>query len=133
MSYSIYDSFLTLDACKYYCKQVAARLNLSIYEYFYDNLVEKQFEDTDITHYREFMSYESWQVKFRLNKPKTIMKMGLDAYVAQKRELTFHLTIRGYSFLYVVKFYEPVVHEVPVVTTDLYVQDASGQMCMVLN
>lgn len=141
MSYSIYESFLTLEDCIYYCKQVAARLNLTTYEYFYDNRIKKKFnaikKDEDgnvklridntakfLNEFAVFKDYELYRIKFNLTKPKTIMKMGLDAYVAEKKELKFNITIKGYSFLYAVEFHE---------SKPLYIIEDSGQMCMLLN
>lgn len=153
---SIYYPFLPLEHCVTYCKQVAERLNLATYDYFYDNRIKKQFStvkkddagnviltiDNTEKFRREFKvfgEYDPFYIKFKLAKPKTIMKMGLDEYVAKNRELRFHINMTGFSFLYTVEFYEPTVEEVSVIAPvievpdDLYTIDKTGQMCMVLN
>lgn len=112
MSYSIYDSFLTIADCKYYCKQVASRLNLNVYDYFYDNRNKIKFPgDSNIRNFEDFKSYEDWRVRFNLACPKTIKKIGLDEYVTRKHELKFNLTIKGYSFLYICRFSDPNYNE----------------------
>lgn len=111
MAYSIYDKFLTISDCKYYCKQVAKQTGLSMFDYFYDKHTETQLPG-DFNIYHEFQCnhhYELWQIKFNLTKPKTIMKMGLNQYVLEHKELRFHLTIKGHSFLYICKFSHPQV------------------------
>lgn len=105
MSYSIFDSFLTIADCKYYCKQLASKLNVSYYDYFYDNRNKIQFPgDTDIYKFKDFRCLEAWRLKFNLTKPKTIMKLGLENYVSKNHELVFNLTVKGYSFTYVCHF-----------------------------
>ena len=106
MSYSIYDSFLTVADCKYYCNQIAKKLNLNTYDYFYDKSSEIQFPgDSNIYAFQDFKSYEDWRIRFNLTKPKTIKKLGLEEYVCKNKELVFNLTIKGMRFLYVCKFY----------------------------
>ena len=106
MSYSIYDSFLTVADCKYYCNQLAKKLNLNTYDYFYDKSSEVQFPgDSNIYTFQDFKSYEDWRIRFNLTKPKTIKKLGLEEYVSKYHELAFNLTIKGMRFLYVCKFY----------------------------
>lgn len=106
MSYSIYDSFLTITDCKYYCNQIAKKLNLNTYDYFYDKSSEIQFPgDSNIRTFQDFKSYEDWRIRFNLTKPKTIKKLGLEEYVYKNKELVFNLTIKGIRFLYVCKFY----------------------------
>lgn len=105
MSTTIYDSFLTILDCKYYCNQIAKKLDLIMYDYFYDNLNQVKFPgDSNLRNFDVFKYYEDWQIKFNLTKPKIIMKMGLDEYVSKNHELRFNLTIKGFSFLYVCKF-----------------------------
>ena len=53
MSYSIYDSFLTITDCKYYCNQIAKKLNLNTYDYFYDKYSEMQFPGDIVGQTRE--------------------------------------------------------------------------------
>ena len=106
MAYSIYDSFLTIQDCKYYCNQVANKLNLKTYDYFYDKSCDTKFDgDSNIYNFKVLQSYESWRIRFNLTKPKTIMKLGLDNYISKNKELVFNLTIKGFSFIYVCKFY----------------------------
>ena len=106
MSYSIYDSFLTITDCKYYCNQLAKKLNLNTYDYFYDKSSEIQFPgDSNIRTFQDFKSYEDWRIRFNLTKPKTIKKLGLEEYISKHHELAFNLTIKGFRFLYVCKFY----------------------------
>ena len=106
MSYSIYDSFLTITDCKYYCNQIAKKLNLNTYDYFYDKYSEMQFPgDSNIYAFQDFKSYEDWRIRFNLTKPNTIKKLGLEEYVYKNKELVFNLAIKGMRFLYVCKFY----------------------------
>lgn len=136
MSYSIYDQFLTHSNARYYCEQIAKELNLDIYDYFYDNYTEQKFPgESDIYKFKAFQCYDTYRIKFNLCKPKTIMKTGLNAWVLKTMELRFHLTIKGFSFVYVVKFSsKKAAHTVPNdIPGDLYVQEESGQMCMILN
>lgn len=127
MSYSIYDHFLTVADCKYYCKEVANRLNLKTFDYFFDKYSELQFPgDSNIYAFDAFRGYQNWQIKFNLTKPATIKKMGLDEYVSKYHELKFNLTIKGMSFLYVCKF-SPIKEEV------IYVQEPSGQLAFNFN
>lgn len=134
MSYSIYDSFLTVADCKYYCKQIANRLDLNTFDYFFDKYSELQFPgDSNIRSFEAFRGYEDWRLRFNLTKPATIKKMGLDEYVSKNKELVFNLTIKGFRFLYVCKFSE----KNPNVNTDvyntLYIEDTdTGQMRFVL-
>jgi hypothetical protein len=105
MSYSIYDNFLTIADCKFYCNEVAKKLDLSVYDYFFDKHTHLKFPgDTDIYSFEAFKQYQYWQVKFNLTKPGTIRKIGLDEYVSKHHELVFNLTIRGFSFVYICRF-----------------------------
>ena len=104
---SIYDNFLTINDCKFYCNQLAQRLDLTIYDYFYDNHTQLKFPgDASLRNFDFLKSYEDWRIKFNLSKPKTIMKMGLDEYISKNHELDFYLTIKGFSFMYICKFSE---------------------------
>lgn len=137
MSYSIYDSFLTIADCKYYCKQIAQKLNLDVYDYFYDNHTQTQFPgDSNIYGFNSFRCYESWKIKFNLTKPKTIKKMGLDEYVSKNHELVFNLTIRGFSFVYVCHFSAKNQNETIKgyvdMNNNLYIEETDGQLCFSL-
>ena len=102
MAYSIYDSFLTVSDCKYYCNQLAKKLNLSTYDYFYDKYSEMQFpSDSNIYGFEVLKEYENWRIRFNLTKPKTIKKMGIEEYVSKNKELIFNLTIKGFSPFYI--------------------------------
>jgi hypothetical protein len=135
MAYSIYDSFLTISDCKYYCKQVAKKLGLTVYDYFYDKYTETQFPgDSNI--YQFFNQYEQWRIRFNLTQPRIISRIGLEEYVSKNRELKFNLTIKGFSFIYVCKFSIPneIRHgSVDNNTQTLYIEDsATGQYSFVL-
>ena len=136
MAYSIYDSFLTVSDCKYYCSQLAKKLNLSTYDYFYDKYSETQFPgDSNIYTFQVFKSYEDWRIRFNLTKPKTIKKLGIEEYVSKNKELVFNLTIKGFRFLYVCKFSNPkeVTHAVlDNYTKTVYVEESNGQLSFVL-
>ena len=136
MAYSIYDSFLTITDCKYYCNQLAKKLNLSTYDYFYDKYSEVQFSgDSNIYAFQGFKSYENWRIRFNLTKPKTIKKLGIEEYVSKNKELVFNLTIKGMRFLYVCKFSNPkeVTHAVlDNHTKTVYIQEDSGQLSFIL-
>lgn len=137
MSYSIYDSFLTVSDCKYYCNQLAKRLGLSVYDYFYDKHTDKQFPgNSNLYNFKVFQEYEQWRIRFNLTRPRTISRIGLDEYVMQNRELTFNLTIKGFSFLYVCKFsiHNEIRHgSVDDNTKTLYIEDsATGQYSFML-
>lgn len=131
MAYSIFDKFLTVADCKYYCNQIATRLNLNTYDYFYDKGSETKFPGNSvISSFAEFRQYEKWKIKFNLNRPATIKKMGLDEYVLRYHELSFHLTIRGYSFIYVCKFSNPKQIERGKLddnTKTIYIEETGGQ------
>ena len=136
MSYSIYDSFLTVSDCKYYCNQLAKKLNLNIYDYFYDKYSEMQFSgDSNIYAFHIFKSYEGWRIRFNLTKPNTIKKMGIEEYVSKNKELVFNLTIKGFRFLYVCKFSNPkeVTHGiVDNNTKTVYIEESNGQLSFIL-
>lgn len=140
MSYSIYDKFLTVSSCKHYCNQAAKRLNLITFDYFYDKRNELQFPgDSNIKQFKEFRDYQDWQIKFNLCKPATIKKTGLDEYILKHRELTFHLTIKGYSFLYICKFSSNNHNETDIingivepVSDVVYIEDEGGQLRFIL-
>ena len=136
MAYSIYDSFLTITDCKYYCNQLAKKLNLSTYDYFYDKSSEVQFSgDSNIYAFQGFKSYEDWRIRFNLTKPKTIKKIGIEEYVSKNKELIFNLTIKGFRFLYVCKFSNPkeITHAVVDNNTKtVYVEEDSGQLSFIL-
>ena len=136
MAYSIYDSFLTVTDCKYYCNQLAKKLNLSTYDYFYDKYSEMQFPgDSNIYAFQVFKSYEDWRIRFNLTRPKTIKKMGIEEYVSKNKELIFNLTIKGFRFLYVCKFSNPkeVTHTVlDNYTKTVYVEESNGQLSFIL-
>ena len=136
MAYSIYDSFLTVSDCKYYCNQLAKKLNLNIYDYFYDKYSEMQFPgDSNIYGFEVLKEYENWRIRFNLTKPNTIKKMGIEEYVSKNKELVFNLTIKGFRFLYVCKFSNPkeITHAVVDNNTKtVYVQEDSGQLSFIL-
>ena len=136
MAYSIYDSFLTVSDCKYYCNQLAKKLNLSTYDYFYDKYSEMQFpSDSNIYGFEVLKEYENWRIRFNLTKPKTIKKMGIEEYVSKNKELIFNLTIKGFRFLYVCKFSNPkeLTHAVlDNHTKTVYVEEDSGQLSFIL-
>lgn len=140
MSYSIYDHFLTIADCKYYCNQIAKRLNLTVFDYFYDKYNQIQFPgDSNIYKFDAFRCYEDWRVRFNLTKPATIKKIGIDEYVSRHHELVFNLTIKGFSFVYVCKFSannlnENIVYGVVEPNTNtLYIEETdTGQLRLVL-
>ena len=141
MAYSIYDKFLTISDCKYYCNQIANRLGLSTFDYFYDKYTELQFPgDSNLRTFKVFNDYEDWKIKFNLCKPATISKMGIDAYVLKHKELTFHLTLKGFSFIYVCKFSAKNHNETDNViygvlepkTNIVYEEESNGQLAMIL-
>lgn len=136
MSYSIYEPFLTINDCKYYCNQIAKRLNLNVFDYFYDNRNQIQFPgDSNLYNFNVFKCYEDWQIKFNLTRPKTIMKMGLDEYVFKYHELKFNLTIKGFSFLYICRFSANNYNETANINTNdsLYIEETdTHQLCFVL-
>ena len=133
MSCSIFDKFLTVAGCKYYCNQIASRLNLRTFDYFYDKRNCIQFPgDSNIYSFKEFREYEKWRIRFNLTRPATIKKAGLDEYVLSHKELTFNLTIKGYSFVYVCKFSQPNCNEIKHGylddnTKSIYIEEANGQ------
>lgn len=105
---SIFDKFLTVQHCDYYANQVAKKLNLKTYSYYWDNSSQTQIpSSSNILNWGVLKSYEPWRIKFNLTKPKTIMKMGLEEYVSKNHELRFNLAIKGFSILYVIQFYNP--------------------------
>lgn len=140
---SIFDKFQTVASCKYYTKQVADKLNLDTFDYFWDGSSETQFPgNSDIYKFEEFRYEQPWKIKFNLTKPKTIMKIGLEEYVSKYKELAFNLTLKGHRFLYIVKFYEKqesnfVIEEtVPdevITPTFVFDQDIDGQLSFVFN
>ena len=105
MATSIFDKFLTVKDCKYYCNEVAKRLDLDVFDYFYDKYNKVQFPgDSNIYNFEKFRYYEPSRITFILNNMNIIMKTGLDEYVSKKRELIFRLAIKGYQFMYTCKF-----------------------------
>lgn len=136
---TIFDKFLTVQHCNYYAKQVATKLNLKTYSYYWDNSSQTQLPgDSNILNWNALKSYEPWRIKFNLTKSKTIMKMGLEEYVSKNHELRFNLAIKGFSIIYVIQFYNPkddgslnaVIDEN---TKCLYSEDKlTGQLTMVL-
>jgi len=133
MSYSIFDKCLTADGCKYYCNQVANRLGLKPFFYYYDKLNNLQFPGNSNVHsFKEFREYESWRIKFNLTNPATIKKAGLDEYVLKHKELAFHLTIKGYSFLLMCKFSQPNHNEAACTIQEtvkpIYIEETNGQL-----
>lgn len=134
MSYSIYDHFLPIMDCKYYCNQLAKKLNLSTFDYYYDKYTELQFPgDSNLRSFAVFNQYEDWQIKFNLCKPATIKKMGIEEYVLKHKELRFHLTLKGFSFLYVCKFSGNNLNETIIETKPIYIEETNGQMCIDFN
>jgi hypothetical protein len=141
MAYSIYDKFLTITDCKYYCNQAAKRLNLSTFDYFFDKYNGIQFPgNANLRNFEAFKPFEDWQIKFNLTKPATIRKMGLDEYITKYHQLIFNLTIRGFSFVYICKFSEPnhneetIPHAVVEPTTCvLYREEPNHQLAFILN
>lgn len=128
MSYSIYDSFLTIQECKYYCNQTAAKLNLTTYDYFYDKSAEIKFPgDSSLRSFKVFNEYEEWRLRFNLTKPATIKKLGLEEYISKYHELSFNLTIKGFRFLYVCKFSSAKNQN------ETYTEEPDHQMVMVFN
>ena len=129
MAYSVFDKFLTVQDCKYYCNQVATKLNLSSFDFFYDKSSDIQFPgDSDISKFKLFQEFEPWRLKFNLTKPATIQRLGLEEYVTKHKELRFNLTIKGLSFLYVFKFISQDTETVTV--NPLYIIESSGQMAL---
>ena len=141
MAYSIYDKFLTITDCKYYCNQLAKRLNLSVFDYFFDKYNQLQFDgDSNLRSFEVFKDYEDWRLKFNLTKPATIKKTGLEEYVLKNKELVFNLTIKGFSFMYICKFSannhdetsDNIVYGIiEPVSNVLYKEETNGQLAMV--
>lgn len=105
MPVTVFDKFLTQEQCKSICMDIAKRNNLDMFDYIYDNHTEIQFPgDVDVCTFKALENYELWQIKFNLAKPKTVLRLGVDEFVRLNQELRFHLTIRGFSLLYVCKF-----------------------------
>ena len=141
MSYSIYDKFLTITDCKFYCNQISKRLELSTFDYFFDKYNQIKFSgDSNLRTFDTFKGYEDWRLKFNLTKPATIRKTGLDEYVLKNKELVFNLTIKGFSFIYVCKFSVPSHNETEVLcgviepyNNTVYIEDTeTKQLRMIL-
>lgn len=102
---TIYDNYLHINTVKAFCADIAERNNYAMYDYFWDNHTETKFPgDSDIYSFKVLEEYDVWQIKFNLSKAKTVRHVGLYEYVNKYRELVFHLTIKGYQFLYICVF-----------------------------
>ena len=137
MPYSIYDRFLTITDCKFYCNQISKRLGLSTFDYFFDKHNQIQFPgDSNLRSFDAFKGYEDWRLKFNLTKPATIRKTGLDEYVLKNKELVFNLTIKGFSFVYICKFsgsnQNETINGVEPYDNTLYIEETDKQLRMVL-
>lgn len=119
---SIFKQFLTVSDCKYYCNQIAAKLNYEVQDYFYDkNTNQKYPGDFNIYNYNMFYYYEPWRIKFNLTKSKTIQNIGLEQYVSENKILVFNLTIKDFRFVYICRFIDPKLEET--IKEETYVKD----------
>ena len=138
---SIYDKFLSIRACNYYCNQIAQKLNLTVsYSYFFDNHTKKQYKT--IRDCQSLSKYSDNSLKFNLSS--SIRNMGAEQYVEKHHKIVFYLMVTGFCISYTVKFSpkkveenhnEPVVHKAVIdsSTSALYIEDANQQLTMVFN
>lgn len=138
---SIYDKFLSIRACNYYCNQIAQKLNLTVsYSYFFDNRTKKRYKA--IRDCQALSKYSDNSLKFNLSSP--IRNMGAEQYAAKHHKIVFYLMVTGFCISYTIKFSpkkvvenhnEPVVHKAVVdsYTSVLYIEETNGQLSMVFN
>jgi hypothetical protein len=104
---------LTIDECKNYCKYLASKYNYKIYEYFYNNdthvndFVGKKFAGNVNIYEFKFLEYYARyrkdKIVFKLVDANKIIK-DTKGYLESHKELTFHLALKGFSFLYICEF-----------------------------
>lgn len=133
MSYSIYDKFLTIESCNYYAKQIAEKLNLKTFSYYYDNLDKVQIpgdETNDICNWLG-LDVPEWRRKFNLCNANKIKKIGIENYIKDKHEINFYLTVKNMSIIYAIKFMDikPKVTNNPQGNIlDDYILESDGQL-----
>lgn len=133
MSYSIYDKFLTIESCNYYAKQIAEKLNLKTFSYYYDNLDKVQIpgdETNDICNWLG-LDVPEWRRKFNLCNANKIKKIGIENYIKDKHEINFYLTVKNMSIIYAIRFMDikPKVIDNPQGNIlDDYILESDGQL-----
>ena len=132
MSYSIYDKFLTIESCNYYAKQIAEKLNLKIFSYYYDNLDKVQIpgDEIDICNWLG-LDVPEWRRKFNLCNANKIKKIGIENYIKDKHEINFYLTVKNMSIIYAIKFMDikpKVIDNLQGNILDDYILESDGQL-----
>lgn len=128
MSYSIYDKFLTIESCNYYAKQIAEKLNLKTFSYYYDNLDKVQIpgdETNDICNWLG-LDVPEWRRTFNLCNANKIRKIGIENYIKDKHELNFYLTVKNMSIIYAIRFSDIKIN--PQGNVYDYVLEPDGQL-----
>ena len=132
MSYSIYDKFLTIESCNYYAKQIANKLGMNMFSYYYDNLDKVQIpgdETNDICNWLG-LDVPEWRRKFNLCNANKIKKIGIENYIKDKHEINFYLTVKNMSIIYAIRFSDikPKQNKIH----DDYIIESNGQLKFIL-
>ena len=137
MSYSIYDKFLTIQSCNYYSKQIANKLCMNMFTYYYDNIDKIQIPGDEVHDICDWLGLDvpNWRRTFNLCNANKIKKIGIENYIKDKRELNFYLTVKGYSIIYAIKFMDikqilkpKVINSPQDNILDDYILESDGQL-----
>ena len=130
MSYSIYDKFLTIQSCNYYSKQIANKLGMNMFTYYYDNLDKVQIPGDEVHDICDWLGLDvaDWRKTFNLCNANKIKKIGIENYIKDKHEINFYLTVKGYSIIYAIRFSDIK----PDKTHDNYIEESNGQLSFIL-
>lgn len=129
MSYSIYDKFLTIQSCNYYVKQIANKLNMKTFSYYYDNLDKVQIPGDDVHDICSWLGLDvpEWRRTFNLCNANKIRKIGIENYVKSNHELNFYLTVKGESIIYAIRFMDIDINHDDVIPHE-YLLESDGQL-----
>lgn len=129
---SIYDKFLTIESCNYYSKQIANKLGMNMFSYYYDNLDKVQIPGDEVHDICDWLGLDvaDWRRTFNLCNANNIKKIGIENYVKDKHELNFYLTVKGYSIVYAIRFSDikPKQNKI----YDDYIEESNGQLSFIL-
>ena len=133
MSYSIYDKFLTIESCNYYAKQIANKLGMNMFSYYYDNLDKVQIPGDEVHDICDWLGLDvaDWRRTFNLCNSNKIKKIGIENYVSKHKELNFYLTVKGYSIVYAIRFSD-IKPKPNKIHDDDYIIESDGQLSFIL-
>lgn len=132
---TIFDKFQQVSSLDYYAKYYASKLDMNAFQYYWDNINHVQIPCTsNIRNWKEFVNYPDYRLSFNLTDIRRIKRYScIEDYIREHKRLSFNLTIKGYSILYIIEFSNKTKPVQPDNINIIYQEEPNGQLYFNLN